>query len=154
MPRHGYALPTPDWNELSGGWLTPLRMSDVRALTLLATAAKTAENEADFHDCDRPTKTGLAQIGTPGVCSRRRHLPVVHSDIQRRAQMPFPQSVRDAPCASPQSVTASSRVLPFAPVTLSPEDRLRALRDVDPETAMRIDSLIDQMYEVRCAAQR
>ena len=74
--------------------------------------------------------------------------------------MPFSQQLardnEDNRCVSPQRLvpaSSASRVLPFVPsVTMSPEDRLRELRAIDPETAAMIDRIIDTMHARRCHA--
>lgn len=155
MPRHGYESQTPDWNGLKSSWLRPLKISDVHELTWLATVVKNAGNAADHDNGGSLTKSGVDQGEHLGYGRGHTPLVVVNSETQRGAQyMRIPQSVRDEPCVSPQRITAASRVLPFPIVTMSPEERLQALRDVDPETASVIDAIIEQMHGRRCAAQR
>lgn len=67
--------------------------------------------------------------------------------------MSLPQIARDdeTPCVSPQRPALSSRVLPFPSraVTMSDEDRLRALAHIDPDGHASIMRAARALYILR-----
>lgn len=64
----------------------------------------------------------------------------------------------DIRCVSPQRLveaSSASRVLPFpSSVTMSFEDRFRALREVDPEGADMIEHVTNRLYALRVHAAK
>jgi hypothetical protein len=169
MPSRDCNAPMPASPVSSCSWLKPLRMSDAHALTSLTTVLRASASAAKSYAADRadanrdPADDNRPCATPPEHVSSKPHIhsSVGNSDNPRgRQHMPHLQIARDDEreirCVSPQRlVSASSRVLPFAPVVveLSTADRLSRLADLDPEGFAMIARIINGLY-AHHAAQR